>query len=344
IRGCEITNNGNGIFLRGDDNGDESTITRNTLVAGNYIHGNGNIGSETQHNIYSQGVSPIFQYNRIGRQRPGAGGISLKDRSANTVIRYNWIESGARTIDLVEAEDASIVVAEGEYGNAYVYGNIIINEIDDTDGYAWAGHIVHFGADNFADDGTGDCTAPDPDICRNGTLYFHNNTVIIKDYRTIAQDSPWVQDRLFELSVRDATADIRNNLFHLHAPNGHPNLTLMRQHGTANLNGVNWITANWAEHALEDDYHQWTGTINYNGTLIEGSAPELAAITSISGNLTGDDYRPSASSPLIDQATPLPPTLISAGHGVNQEYERHQAGVNRNLTGAAPDLGALEYR
>ncbi|MEN8140765.1 MAG: hypothetical protein ABFR97_06015, partial [Thermodesulfobacteriota bacterium] len=33
IRGCEITNNGNGIFLRGDDNGDESTITRNTLVA-----------------------------------------------------------------------------------------------------------------------------------------------------------------------------------------------------------------------------------------------------------------------------------------------------------------------
>ncbi len=342
IRGCEITGNGNGIFLRGDDNGGEGTITRNTLIEGNHVYGNGNIGSDTQHNIYSQGVAPIFQYNRIGRQRPGAGGSSLKDRSSGTVIRYNWIESGARTLDLVEAEDASLVVVEADYGNAYVYGNILINEIDDTDNYVSATHIVHFGADNFANDETGECTAPEPDICRSGTLYFFNNTVIIKDYRNITQGSYWIQDRVFELSVTLATADIRNNIFHLYAPNGYPNLTLMRQHGTANLNGVNWITAGWVEHVQEDAYHDWTGTINYNGVLLENTAPGFVNIGSISGDLSVDDYAPAELSPVINQAAALAPHVISAGYYVNRMYQVHQGNVPRIDSASALDLGAFE--
>lgn len=350
IIGCEITGNGNGIFLRGDDNSEDATITRNTLVEGNYIYENGNAGRNTEHNIYSQGVDPIFQYNRIGRMRPGApgtepaGGVSLKDRSSGTIIRYNWIESGARTLDLVEAEDASYVVDEPSYGNAYVYGNILINEIDDDDDYVSSLRIVHFGADNFADDSNGTCTASDPDICRTGTLYFYNNTVIVKDYRNIAQGSDWVQDRMFEISIADATVDIRNNIFHLYAPNGYPNLTLMDHHGTANLNGTNWITSGWVEHIMENEWHQWTGTINYNGTLIEGADPGFVNIGGISGDLSADDYKLVENSQAIDQSTALASQVINAGYSTNEMYQLHQYGTARAASGSAMDLGAFEYQ
>ncbi len=342
IRGCEVTGNGNGIFLRGDDNGGEGTITRNTHIEGNYIYGNGNSGRDTEHNVYSQGVDPVFQYNRIGRLRAGAGGTSLKDRSSGTVIRYNWIESGARTLDLVEAEDASLVVSEPTYGDAYVYGNILINEIDDDDNYASAANIVHFGADNMADDTTGNCTASDPNICRSGTLYFYNNTVIVKDYRNIAEGSTWIQDRMFELSVTTATADIRNNIFHLYAPNGHPNLTLMKSHGTANLNGTNWITSGWVEHIVEDQYHLWTGTINYNGTLIEGTDPGFTNIGNVSGDLSADDYIPVASAPVVDQGSEPAAEAAGEGYGVAHMYSKHLSGAERNVSYSEMDLGALE--
>ncbi len=342
IRDCEITGNGNGIFLRGDDNGGEATTTRYTLIEGNYIYHNGNVGRETEHNIYSQGVDPIFQYNRIGREREGAGGSSLKDRSAGTVIRYNWIESNARTLDLVEAEDASLVVAEPSYGNAYVYGNILINEIDTEDNYASAANMVHFGADNMANDATGECTASEP-VCRTGTLYFFHNTVIIKDYRTIVQGSDWVQDRIFELSVTGATADIRNNIFHLYAPNGYPNLTLMARHGTANLNGANWITGGWVEHVFETNWTHWTGTVNYNGTLLEGETPQLVNIGSVSGSLAADNYMPTETSPVVDQASVLAPQVISAGYNLTKMYQLHQSRVPRAVAGVGMDLGAFEF-
>lgn len=341
IRDCEITDNGNGIFLRGDDNGGEGTITRNTLIEGNFIHHNGNVGRETEHNIYSQGVDPVFQYNRIGREREGALGSSLKDRSSGTLIRYNWIESNARTLDLVEAEDANTVVAEPTYGNAYVFGNILINEIDDNDNYASAANMVHFGADNMADDSNGACTGA-LGVCRNGTLYFYHNTVIIKDYREIAQGSNWVQDRIFEISIADATVDVRNNIFHLFAPHGFPNLTLMRNHGTANLNGTNWITHGWVEHVLVTDWSQWTGTVNYNGTLIEGDDPGLVMIAGQSGNLATDNYSPVETSPVLDQATVLAPQVLNAGYAVDQMYRLHQSWTPRSAGGSGMDLGALE--
>jgi hypothetical protein len=343
IRDCEITGNGNGIFLRGDDNGGEGTITRNTLIEGNYIYHNGNVGRETEHNVYSQGVDPIFQYNRIGREKEGALGSSLKDRSSGTVIRYNWIESNARTLDLVEAEDASLVVAEPSYGNAYVYGNILINEVDDTDNYAQAGNMVHFGADNMADDATGDCTASDPNICRTGTLYFYHNTVIVKDHRDTAQGSDWVQDRVFELSVTDATADIRNNIFYLSAPNGYPNLTLMARHGTANLNGTNWISNGWVEHIYETDWTHWTGTVNYNGTLIEGTDPGFVNVGNTSGNLVADNYTLIETAPVLNRAEALASQVISAGYNVAEMYMRHQSSEPRSAAGSAMDLGAFEF-
>ena len=363
VRGCEIFDNGNGFYTR--STGSEETTTRNILVEHSYIYGNGNVGGDRRHNIYTESAGIIFQYNRIGRQRPGAIGSAFKDRSSGLIFRYNWIESAARTMDLVEAEDgANILVYEPDYYKTYVYGNIIIDEIDDNDNYASAASIIQYGADNSANASTGQCTTslnlnggdPEP-ICRTGTLYFYNNTVVIKDYRPTPAGSDWVQTRIFELSVDGATADIRNNIFCLYSPNGSNNIALMKYHGIANLNGTNWITTGWAP----GRYNGWQGKvydhgvlvpalsgsdpdskIYINGTLIQGTDPGFKAIGKISGNLATDDYTPT-NADLIDRSSDWAAEVIRTGMNVANMYQLHQAYVQRVVTGSAMDLGALEY-
>ncbi|MCP3999896.1 MAG: hypothetical protein GY727_03200, partial [Gammaproteobacteria bacterium] len=152
VRNCEIADNGNGFYTR--STGAEEMTTRNVLVERNYIHSNGNVGGDQRHNIYTESAGITFQYNRIGRERPDARGSSFKDRSSGLVFRYNWIESTARTMDMVEAEDgAPILIYEPDYDKTYVYGNIIINEVDDKDDYVSAVNLIHYGGDNNVDDG-----------------------------------------------------------------------------------------------------------------------------------------------------------------------------------------------
>lgn len=352
IRGCEITGNGNGIFLRGDDNSEDATITSNTRIEGNYIYHNGNSGRDREHNIYSQGIEPVIQYNRIGKMLPSingaspALGVSLKDRSAGAVIRYNWIESGARTLDLVEAEDALRVVDHPSYGTDYVYGNILINTIDDNDSYVSAQTITHFGADNMANDDTGDCiryNSSDRYTCRSGpfqkvsggafhygTLYFYHNTVVIKDYRSV--DNYWSQDMLFEVSTSGGTVDARNNIFHLYSPYGNPRLTLMRRYGTLNLNGNNWINSGWQQGHWRD----WSGIITINVPQTTGGLPGFVQTELENFSLT-------STSPAIDKGSTLSSASIALGYIPSHMYTLHQSHKTRITKGAAADLGAFEF-
>ena len=100
----EISDCTNGIFSKSIDGG-EPVVTKNLRIAGNYIHGNGLVGSDRLHNTYLQSVGVVYEFNRFGPLRSGAGGNNIKDRSVGAVIRFNRIEEGARAIDLVEAED-----------------------------------------------------------------------------------------------------------------------------------------------------------------------------------------------------------------------------------------------
>lgn len=345
VRGCEISDNGNGFYTRSVNH--ESRVTRNILFEKNYVYGNGNIDGDQRHNIYTESANITFQYNRIGRERAGARGSSFKDRSSGLIFRYNWIESTARTMDMVEAEEgAPILIYEPDYDATYVYGNIIINEIDDNDEYVSAGTVIHYGADNFANDNTGECVGDvngDP-VCRTGTLFFYNNSVIIKDYRDTQKSEEWVQDRIFELSINDVSADIRNNIFHVYSPNGHANLTLMNRYGTANLYGTNWIHTDWVEGKFNFwDTCSFGGEININGTLIEGDDPGFRNLTGISGDLSHDDYTPSDSSPCLNLSGELAPKVISSGNLVENRYVLHADSGSRTVSGASMDLGALEF-
>ena len=150
LRGCTLTDSGNGAFV--------ASAARDVVISSNHLHGNGNVGSAYEHNSYTEALGITFEYNRYGPLCEGCSGNNLKDRSAGTVIRYNWIEGGNRQLDLVESSDETLM-ADPSYRQTFVYGNVLI-EREGTDN----SQIVHYGGDN----GGG----------RQGTLYFYGNTVV----------------------------------------------------------------------------------------------------------------------------------------------------------------------
>jgi len=198
IRGNELENCGNGIFTMSQGY-NEAHITRDLLIEGNYLHDNGQVGSYREHGLYIQAIGVVYQFNRFGPNAPGALGVSLKERAAGSVIRYNWFDSGnSRMLDIVEVEDAAswyivdeylkelgcndvdncpnidagrlekVKEADAAYRKTYVYGNFFRHFGSETE----AGNILHYGSDN------------DPELSHNGTLYFYHNTVSILQDRS----------------------------------------------------------------------------------------------------------------------------------------------------------------
>ena len=210
LRNNVLTNSGNGLF-----SGFESS---QLVISGNRFEGNGNTGSASQHNSYTESLGIVYESNHFRPLRSGALGNNLKDRSAGTVIRYNWIESGARQLDLVDSDHGNIYGA-AEYRSTFVYGNVLIEPADSNNG-----NIVHYGGDLSGREST----------YRKGTLHFFNNTVI--SFRT---------DRasLFGMSSNEETADARNNVFY--SPVGGQTLAITSGRGVIDLRG-NWLQSGWS--------------------------------------------------------------------------------------------------
>jgi hypothetical protein len=209
------------------------------LVQGCYIYDNGNVGSIYEHNNYTESQGIVFQYNHFGPLCSGCSGNNLKDRSAGTVIRYNWIESGNRQLDLVES-DYTEITGLASYRSTYVYGNILI----EPDG-AGNSQICHYGGDN------GDAT-----LYRKGNLYFYNNTVV----STRAGNTT-----LFRLSTNSETANCFNNIIYVSATGD--KLAMLDADGALNLQN-NWMKTSWA-----NSHSGLTGSINNQGGIVLGTSP-----------------------------------------------------------------------
>ncbi len=266
VRNCIMHDCGNGFFVASSN----SLASRNILVEGNYIYNNGIEGSIYQHNVYTAAIGITFQYNRLGPLRPGCNGNNLKDRSAGTVIRYNWIEGGNRQLDLVDGEDSSLIRNHPSYHTAYVYGNVLI----ETAG-AGNNQITHFGGDSG-----------NSKNYRNGPLYFYNNTIV--SYRT---------DRtcLFRLSSNNQSCDARNNIFYKTVASSQ--ISLMDEYGTLNLSH-NWINTGYV-----NSFGNLKGTINDDGTQIVGTAPGFV-------NLSQQNFRLASGSPCINAGGSLNPAVL----------------------------------
>jgi len=269
IRDCIIRDSGNGIFVSSFD----EDISRDILIENNYIHSNGNSGSIFEHNTYTAAIGIVYQFNRFGPLASGAGGNNLKDRSAGLVVRYNWIEGGNRQLDLVDAEDSTLIRDHPSYRRTDVYGNVLIEP-------AGAGNrqIIHYGGDS----GTiGDY--------RKGDLFFYHNTLVsTRTDRTT----------LMRLSTNDEHCDARNNILYVTTPG--TELAMLDATGVLDLSH-NWIKPGWV-----GAFGGLSGVINDDGTQILGPSPGFTSEA-------GQDYTLTPQSACVDAATALHPTAAVDG-------------------------------
>jgi hypothetical protein len=307
VQNCEITDNhGWGVFVntKNNDPHGEETSYRIT-IRGNRIYGNGVSGSFLYHNLYVQAYRATYEGNYIGQLRPGAIGSSLKDRSSGTIIRYNMIVAAARALDLVETEGGhGTVDADPLYNDAWVYGNVIIDDDSLPGESSFA--LIHWGYDN------------DPAQARKGTLHFYHNTVVANMH---GDRGSWLalfdqQSNSNDLSPHNVV-EAQNNVIW---QTGSASIRMGKSTGTINFIGRNWISSGWG---TGNPWIKNSVAVSGASTLIQGSDPMLDA-----------DYRPIAGSPVIGQAAGVDPTPVA------YEFTR-PAGTTARASAA--DLGARGF-
>ncbi len=235
FRNCVVHDSGNGIFIGSGD----VDVTRDVMIESCFIHSNGIVGSAFEHNTYTEALGITYQLNRFGPLRAGADGNNLKDRSAGLIVRYNWIESGNRQLDLVDSDNAPII-DDPSYDETFVYGNILI----EPDG-AGNSQIVHYGGDS------GDTAS-----YRQGTLYFHHNTLV---------STRSGNTTLFRISIDGTSADARNNILYVTAAGFRLGLT--------NEAGDLRVSHNLAKPGWVATHASLTGSIDDDGSWIETADP-----------------------------------------------------------------------
>ncbi|WKB53904.1 right-handed parallel beta-helix repeat-containing protein [Eleftheria terrae] len=309
IDNCEITGNGNGIFINSRSVDEASAYI---TVRRSRIHGNGNSGSWLEHNLYVQAARTLYEGNYIGQLVPGALGSSLKDRASGTVVRYNHIVAAARALDLVEIEDGVKQVSDDPlYHQAWVFGNLIVSDWNNPGQSSVK--LIHWGGDNS------------PDAFRHGTLHFYGNTVLLN----VEQQKQFWYVTLFDMPEARQTVSARGNVI---VNRNTAELRLGTDNGTIELAGTNWISSGW----LVGD-RKSPVALRRNGYLVLGRDPGLDA-----------DARPREGSPVIDKATALPPPasgpVAVENLAVRYEYSPQGGYVERQRRGKGYDLGAFEQR
>lgn len=280
VQNCEIYDNeGWGVFTNTKNETDIDTTYRVT-IRNNKFHGNGVEGSYLYHNLYIQSYGALYEGNYIGQLRPYSYGSSLKDRSSGTVIRYNYIEASARAIDLVETEEGfSTIGSDPLYNDAWVYGNMIVND-DQSPGGA-SGSLVHWGYDN------------NPDNARTGTLHFYQNTIASKYsadswYQIFDQSSSTIG-----MSASNVIEASNNILWHT----GSAQMMLGGTYGDVRLVGTNWLSTGYGS---GDPWNENEVQVTVEGEVLTGTTPGL-----------DENFVPSDGSPVIGAADGTLPTDVS---------------------------------
>lgn len=286
VRDCYIHENGAGIFA--------STSLRWMTVEGNTLYKNGYSGSSQEHNSYIEGYNTVYQFNTYEHDDNWEGN-NLKDRGVATVIRYNELINGNRTMDLV---DSSMQVTYS-YPVDMVYGNYI----EKGKGYN-NNQIIHYGYDLNS-------------VNSRRNLRFYYNTIINK--RMSPGNNEFV---LFQLDTVSGTNYAYNNAFWSYTP-GQPNSyyggVLVNGPGTMTwYNG--WIYQGNCADPVFYCTREGSGFVDGSGNIWAGSAdPYLDPDT---GEIT------SASSPLINAATAIPATWFAVRYQFGPKTQRARSATN----------------
>jgi len=283
VRNCIFHNSGNGLFV--------SHATRNILIEGCRIHGNGIENSVYEHNTYTAAIGITYQFNHFGPLRANCLGNNLKDRSAGLRVRYNWIEGGNRQLDLVDAEDSMELVKHPSYRKTLVYGNVLVET-----GGSGNSQVVHYGGDSGNEN-----------VYRKGTLHFYNNTVV-----STRTDNT----TLLRLSTNDEICDCRNNIVWTSAPGDH--LALLNEAGVVHLKN-NWLKSGWV-----NSHGGLTGTIHNKGGNIRGGRPVFV-------NPGLKDYHLLGQSPCVNAGARLHPDAAPVAYQYIKHRKHEPRPVNGAL-------------
>ncbi|MGK4003781.1 right-handed parallel beta-helix repeat-containing protein [Sorangium sp. So ce1036] len=306
IRACEVRENANGLFV---GTGGRELLTTNVLIESNYIHDNGDLTGDNQHNVYNEASNVVYQFNRFGPTRNGNGN-NIKERSAGVVIRYNWIEDGAHLVDLVDAQEATDLVALPSFHETFIYGNVLLRN-----GYGPS--LIHYGGDSG-----------ETEYYRKGTLHFFSNTVFVRN--DTYED--YQRSEVFEASTNDERIDARNNVF---ASSREPTelraITFLGDRdevaaGIITLAG-NWIMEGWV--ALDPvPGAKVVGRVDGLEGSIIGVDPPFVSAADL-------DFTPAAGAPLLGAGASL-----DGLPAVEHQYVPHQQAGARN-DGPALTIGAF---
>lgn len=307
VRGCTVTANNTGMFI--GTGGGAVALTQDVLIEKNYIHDNGSLADYYEHNVYNEASNVTYQFNRFGSPRGGPKGVlgaNIKERSAGVIVRYNWIEDGAHIMDIVDAQEAKdSTQSMPSFHSTYVYGNVIIR------GAAPAGSMIHYGGDSGLTENY-----------RKGTLFFYNNTVVVKN----AGYGGYTRTPVFELSTNDEHLDSRNNIYF-------STIAADDLHAIGMLGGRDGVSSGVATFAGDWVKKGWTV---YDSTL--GAKSDLRAQVRdfdkmTRGDLPGfrdastDDYAlvvPGSGGTPVSLAPTVPAELLPTS-----EYVKHQQGRPR---------------
>lgn len=267
IRGCVLRGCGNGLFV--------SPQSRRVTIEGCHIHGNGIEGSILEHNAYTQSRSIAYRFNRFGPLRAGCRGNNLKDRSAETIVRANWIEGGNRAIDLVDGDWMG-----GPEGPApqrtLVMGNVLVKLDEEANN-----QVVHYGGDSGR-----------LDRYRSAPLWLVHNTVV-----SLRPGST----TLVRLSSPDQRAVCRGNIVFTAAPGR--SLGVFAGEGEVSLDN-NWLKEGW-----QQTLSPGSGRVVMARPGLQGGDPGFADRSGADYRLLPDSPCIRATSPLPADAFPegVPP-------------------------------------
>jgi hypothetical protein len=337
IINCDIHDNGNGIFQ--NSKYDEQGQSRYLLVEGNYLHDNGNAGSASEHNAYTEGVGTIYQYNHFGNTKAGSYGDNVKERSAGITFRYNFFEGGVFMMDLLDPQSNASYekIQKDAWGNllvnsVYIYGNTMFMHTEPSP-TGWQHTILGFGDGPYS---WGNI--------RSGKIYFYNNTVVSQyDYEFWHQ--PAITLFYISNNLGTPTVQARNNIFHAMSvtPGAKPEpFAIFHGYGNADFSN-NWISAGWLNanpntnttpSNADPAGPSWNGSGVTNTLSNPQNNPGF--VDAANGN-----FKLIAGSPLINAGATLDPEIIKTGNVPSFEYVNPQLGKPRNQD-AILDLGAFE--
>ena len=309
---------GNGLFMN-SKNSTVVELSQDILIEGNSFYNNSNppIAGVTsgyhEHQSYTEARDIIFQYNTFGNVKAGAFGDCLKDRSSGLIVRYNTFAGTCGILlNLMDSTGGQgLIWGDPAYGKTHIYGNLFDlapTKTEDTTLFNYGGDSGI--AANY----------------RQGTLYFYNNTMVVKGD---AGHGIYPEVYLFNLNRPNAVADVRNNVFQTTPTTpGLPGKIQVMAFGVGSVNlSNNWVSPNAAQF--------WVG--HYVGAVVNGWNTNLGANNqSMFANAALHNYRPAAGSPLINSGASLSDLIANA---VTAEPGTAAA---RKLD-AAIDIGAFEY-